>query len=499
MAKTSFTVEQLTEPWAAQRRSGAAALVTGVASDSRQVKPGFVFVAVRGFAVDGHEFIGEALERGAVAVVYQDPAAGALIPAEVTAVAVGDSRRVVAELAAEFWGQPSRDLTLVGVTGTSGKTTVSLMIDSIARAAGLSTGVIGTLGISVAGERRPSAHTTPDAVELQGLLADMRDRGVKHVTMEVSSHGLALDRVWPCRFDAAVFTNLSQDHMDFHSDPDDYYLAKQRLFTDYARLAAPEKNLVGVVNLDDAAGERLVRDVVGPVVTYGLGAANVRAGQMHNRSNGLQLIVEFPDRRDPLPLDLPVLGRFNAYNALAAAACAWALGYKLSAIREGLEKLRPVPGRFERVEAGQDFTVVVDYAHKPDALHNVLAAARELQPRRLLCVVGCGGDRDKIKRPQMAQIATTEADWAILTSDNPRTEQPQAIIDDMLAGVVGDNYQVVGDRREAIFEAINRCEPGDLLVIAGKGHERYQIVGDRILPFDDREVALEALASLPPR
>jgi UDP-N-acetylmuramoyl-L-alanyl-D-glutamate--2,6-diaminopimelate ligase len=500
MPKPSLTLQELTEPWAPTRRLGRAGAAAGLTADSRRVQPGWVFVAIPGYQVDGHQFIPQALEQGAAAIVFSDPAAAALIPQTVTAVQVPQARRAAAELAAAFYGHPSRDLRLVGVTGTSGKTTTALLLDSIAQAAGLTTGVIGTLGIEVAGEARPGTHTTPDAIELQALLAAMRDHGVQHVSMEVSSHGLALDRVWQCRFDGAIFTNLTQDHMDFHRDPEDYYGAKRRLFSDYADLARPEKEMVGAINLDDPAGERLAGEARCRVVTYGLDApaAQVRATDVLSSRHGLRLAVRLPDQ-PALPLELALLGRFNAANALAAAACGWGLGYPPPAIRAGLENLRAVPGRFERVEAGQDFTVVVDYAHKPDALHQVLAAARALQPRRVLCVVGCGGDRDRTKRPLMARIATEESDYAILTSDNPRTEDPQAILAEMVAGLppapagAEGSYQVIPDRREAIFAAIRRCGPDDLLVIAGKGHEPYQIIGEQRLPFDDREVAREAL------
>lgn len=494
MTKPSHTIEQLTQAWAATRRLGAPAQVTGVTADSRRVQPGSIFVAVRGFQTDGHQFIAEAVQRGAVGVVYQEPAATEQIPESVTAIQVDHSRRALAELAAAFYGHPSADLTLVGVTGTNGKTTVVLMLDSIARAAGKTTGVIGTLGVTVAGETRESAHTTPDGAELPALLAEMRDAGVSHVSMEVSSHGLALDRVWRCKFDAAIFTNLGQDHMDFHRNPEEYYQTKRRLFADYADLSRPEKELVGVINLDDPVGERLVREAKCRVVTYGVEKqAQIRGRDLHSTSQGLRLRVEFPEDSPPLLLSLPLIGRFNAYNALAAAACAWTLGYLPKSIREGLESLQAVPGRFEHVTAGQDFTVVVDYAHTPDALQNVLTAIRALQPRRVLCVVGCGGDRDRSKRPQMARIATTQADYTVLTSDNPRSEDPRAILEEMVTGARGEAYTVVPDRREAIFSAVRQCRPGDVLVIAGKGHETYQIIGDQTLPFDDREVAREAL------
>jgi UDP-N-acetylmuramoyl-L-alanyl-D-glutamate--2,6-diaminopimelate ligase len=463
-----------------------------VVSDSREVGPGAVFVAISGYATDGHQFIPTALERGAVAIVFTDPGAAEQVPPEVTAVQVADSRRALAELADDFYGHPSAALTVIGVTGTNGKTTTTWLLDSVGRAAGKTTGVIGTLGVTIAGEERPAAHTTPDAAELQRLLAEMRAAGVEQVAMEVSSHGLALDRVWRTAFSAAIFTNLTQDHMDFHGDPDDYYRAKRRLFTDYT--APPGRELVGLINVDDPAGERLAREATCRVVTFGLErAADVRGMELHSTPRGLSLLVRFPDRREPLPLDLALLGRFNAYNALGVAACAWALGYAPGVIRRGLEQLQAVPGRFERVEAGQPFAVVVDYAHTPDALRNVLSTARALGPRRLLCVVGCGGDRDRTKRPQMAAIATSLADYTFFTADNPRSEDPEAILAEMLRGATSGGYEVIPDRREAIFRAVASCQEHDLLVIAGKGHETYQLVGGQVLPFDDRAVAREAL------
>ncbi|NLO73442.1 MAG: UDP-N-acetylmuramoyl-L-alanyl-D-glutamate--2,6-diaminopimelate ligase [candidate division WS1 bacterium] len=487
-------IDELTRSWAGSRRLGQTPTVTAVVADSRQVTPGALFVAIPGFAMDGHQFIPEALQRGAVAIVYQNPQAGSSLPPEIAAIQVPDSRRALAELAADFHGHPSTSLTLVGITGTNGKTTSTWLLDAVARAAGKTTGVIGTLGVSVAGGLRPGARTTPDAAELQALLATMRDAGVEHVSMEVSSHGLELDRVWLVKFDAALFTNLTRDHLDFHTDPDSYYRAKRRLFTDYTELARPEKELVGLLNLDDPAGQRLAQEATCRVATYGLNqAAEVRATHVHSTRRGLSLLVNLPDRQEPLPLDLPLIGRFNAYNALGVVSCAWALGFPPGAIRRGLEGLTAVPGRFERVEVGQDFAVVVDYAHTPDALRNVLTAARELNPRRLLCVVGCGGDRDPGKRPQMGQLATTLADYTFFTSDNPRTEDPQAILRQIVAGAQGDAYEVIPDRREAIFTAVERCQPEELLLIAGKGHETYQEVEGQLLPFDDREVAREAI------
>ena len=498
MSTTKIAIEELTQPWAATRRLGSPAAVTAVVADSRQAGPGAVFVAISGYAVDGHQYIPEAIARGAIAVVYSDPAAAEMIPAVVTAIPVPDSRRALAEIAAAFHGDPSKSLTLVGITGTNGKTTSTWLLDAVARAAGKTTGVIGTLGVSVAGQLRPGARTTPDAAELQALLAAMRDAGVEHVTMEVSSHGLDQDRVWRCKFDAALFTNLTPDHGDYHVDPDSYYRTKRRLFTEYVELARPEKELIGVINLDDPeGGERLAREAQGRVVTYGLHRhAEVRGTHVQSTRHGLSLLANFPDRQEPVPLDLPLIGQFNAYNAIGVAACAWALGFRAGAIRRGLESLQAVPGRFERIDAGQEFAVVVDYAHSPDALKNVLTTARELKPRRLLCVVGCGGDRDRTKRPDMAKIATKLSDYTIFTSDNPRTEDPAEILRQMVAGAAGQAYEVIADRREAIGAAVRRCEPEDLLVIAGKGHETYQEVAGQFLPFDDRQVAREALKAV---
>jgi len=315
--------------------------------------------------------------------------------------------------------------------------------------------------------------------------------------MEVSSHGLAQQRVWMCKFDAAIFTNLTQDHLDFHADLDSYFAVKLRLFTDYAQSAEPNKAMVAAINIDDAFGERIIRQKIpARTVTYGLDeTAQVSASRIRVGTSGIDFMLTLPEHK-PTAVKLNLLGSFNLYNALAAAACGWGLGIEPEAIVAGLEQIEGVPGRFERVDEGQDFTVIVDYAHTPDALENVLKAARKLAPARLLCVFGCGGDRDTGKRPQMGQIATSLCDYTVITSDNPRSEGPEAIIDQIKAGAVGDSYIVQPDRRRAIFMAVQRCQPGDILVIAGKGHETYQIIGDQRAPFDDREVAREAIVQI---
>jgi len=490
------SIDNLTERWAQTRRLAGDELITGVTTDSRQVEPGNLFVAVAGCAADGHDFIAEAVRRGARAVVFEKESYAEVIPDGVSAVRVTDSRRAAAEIAAQFWDHPSDDLVLVGITGTNGKTTTAFLVDSIFRATGARTGLLSTPARFVGGQQLAANLTTPSSAELQKLLAQMREAGATHVTMEVSSHGLAQQRVWMCKFDAGIFTNLTQDHLDFHADLDDYFTAKLRLFTDYVELAEPDKAMVAVVNIDDAFGGRIIQQTPARTVTYGLDEiAQVSASHTRIGTSGIDFMLTLPDHR-PTEVRLNLLGSFNLYNALAAAACGWGLGVAPEAIVAGLEQLKGVPGRFERVDEGQDFTVIVDYAHTPDALENILKAARKLTAARLLCVFGCGGDRDADKRPQMGRIATSLCDYTVITSDNPRSEDPETIIEQIRAGAVGDSYIVQPERRRAIFMAVQRCQPGDILVIAGKGHETYQIIGDQRIPFDDRDVAREAIIQI---
>jgi len=487
------SIDNLTGRWAQTRRLVADEPVTGVTTDSRQVEPGNLFVAVEGYAVDGHDFIVEAVQRGARAIVFEKESYAEVIPDGVSAVRVADSRRAAAEIAAQYWDYPSDDLVLVGITGTNGKTTTAFLVDSIFRAAGASTGLLSTPARFIRGQQLDAKLTTPGSTELQELLAQMREAGVTHVTMEVSSHGLTQGRTWMCKFNAAVFTNLTQDHLDFYADLDDYFGAKLHLFTDYVELAEPSKTMVAAVNADDSFGKRIIQQTPAQTVTYGLDeTAQVSASRIRFGTNGIDFMLALPEHR-PTAVKLNLIGSFNLYNALAAAACSWGLGVEPETIIMGLERLDGVPGRFERIYEGQDFTVIVDYAHTPNALENVLQAARKLTPARLLCVFGCGGNRDVGKRPQMGQIATSLCDYTMITSDNPRSEDPLAIIEQIGAGTVGDNYLIEPDRRRAIFIAVQRCQPGDMLVIAGKGHETYQIIGDQRVPFDDREVAREAI------
>jgi UDP-N-acetylmuramoyl-L-alanyl-D-glutamate--2,6-diaminopimelate ligase len=467
--------------------------VSSLAADSRRVEPGGCFVAVPGFKQDARRFIPEAVRRGATLVVTEGEA---LAGVSVAQVLVPSARASLARLAGAWYGHPSRALTLVGITGTNGKTTTSYLVEALLRARGLATGVIGTIQYVLGEERRPASQTTPEALELQGMLALMRERGVRGVAMEVSSHALALSRVEGLAFDVAVFTNLTQDHLDFHGTFDAYRLAKRRLFELLA--ASPKPARAAVVNGDDPSGEALVRGLDLPVLTFGFGpGARVRAVEHASSIDGIRMTVEAPGGR--LALTSPLIGEHNVMNLLAAIATGLALGLELGAIGSALSAVGAVPGRFEQVRAGQPFLVVVDYAHTPDALERVLATARKLTPGRLGVVFGCGGDRDRGKRPIMGAIAARLADRAWVTSDNPRSEPPGAIIDEIAAGIReagagADRYAAEPDRSAAIRAALLWARGGDTVVIAGKGHETYQIVGADVLAFDDREVARTILS-----
>jgi UDP-N-acetylmuramoyl-L-alanyl-D-glutamate--2,6-diaminopimelate ligase len=485
---------QLMAAYPAARRGGAAddPHVRAVVHDTRDVAPGSLFCCVRGARVDGHDLAGGAVAAGAVALLVDHT-----LPLAVPQVVVPDVRRAVGPIAAAFWGNPSHELVVVGVTGTSGKTTVTHLLCPVLEASGLAPcAIIGTLS---------GARTTPEATDLQAMLAAQRDRGTSGagvgrgvgagrgaVAMEVSSHGLALHRVDGTRFAVAVFTNLSQDHLDFHHTMDEYFAAKAALFTAGFTDRA-------VVCSDDPRGRELLARLRAPgsgvpATAYSLADAEQLALSPAGAS--------FRWRGEPV--ELALAGRFNVTNAVAAAAAAEALGIEPGVVARGLSTATPAPGRFEAIDGGQLFTVLVDYAHKPDALDQALRAARELvaDGKRLLVVFGCGGDRDTAKRPLMGEVATRLADDVILTSDNPRSEDPLAIIDDIRAGIPSGAAATVAvepDRRRAIERAVAGARPGDVVVIAGKGHETTQTIGDTVRRFDDREVARATLAALVPR
>jgi UDP-N-acetylmuramoyl-L-alanyl-D-glutamate--2,6-diaminopimelate ligase len=446
------------------------ASITRIESDSRRVQPGDLYVALRGERVDGHDFARAAVACGAVAVVVEREVA-----VNAPQIIVDDTRRAVSRLAAAFFGQPSHALTIAGVTGTNGKTTTVHLIAAVLDAAGLPCATIGTLGVNFGAAHADLANTTPLALELQAVLADLRDGGAAAAALEVSSHALALGRVDDVRFAVAVFTNLTRDHLDFHGTFESYARAKRRLLELAPRSA---------INLDDAAG-RAYRADFPAALTYAIDApADVRPAELELDAGGSRFAV------DGTPVTLPLRGRFNVYNALAAWAAARALGVPETTIARGLSQAPAVAGRMERI-AGPDIEAIVDYAHTPDALENVLRAARETTAGKLVVVFGCGGDRDPGKRAQMGEVAARLADIAIVTSDNPRSEDPLTIAR-AVAGTTG--ARIEPDRRTAIRAAIESAGPGDTVVVAGKGHETYQIVGDQSLPFDDRAEVRAAFA-----
>lgn len=467
--------------------------ISAVSADSRAITPGALFVAISGTVCEGHQYIAQAVANGAVAVVYEKPEYVRSLPEHVAALRVPDSRRAAALLSDRFWDHPSGELNIVAVTGTNGKTTSVHLLESIFQAAGHRTGMIGTLGRRVGEDTVMAARTTPDAIELQALLATMKSAGITHIAMELSSHALDLDRAWGCSFAGALYTNLSPDHLDWHHDLDTYRRSKARLFTEYAEMARPDHELVGAINVDDPHGALIAAEATCRVVTYGLSpAAAVRAERVARSAQGSHFELVAPDFRRPVNLQL--VGQFNVMNALGCAACAVGMGVAPEAIVAGLEGLAGVPGRLEKVDRGQGFVVLVDYAHSPEALENVLQTARELQPRRLICVFGCGGDRDRTKRPTMGKIATELADLTIITSDNPRSEPPLDIIAQIKEGVGVGAYEAEPDRAAAIEAAVRQAQPGDIVLICGKGHEDYQEFEEgRRVHFDDREVAAAAL------
>ncbi|MEA2217947.1 MAG: UDP-N-acetylmuramoyl-L-alanyl-D-glutamate--2,6-diaminopimelate ligase [Solirubrobacteraceae bacterium] len=455
--------------------------VTGLALDNRRVAPGDAFFCVRGFTRDGHDFAADAVARGAVALVVDHP-----LSLGVPEVVVADVRAAMAPAAARLHGDPTAVLRTVGVTGTNGKTTTAYLVRALLEAAGHPTGLLGTVKSVVGGVEHEVARTTPEALDLQATFAAMRAAGDTHCVMEVSSHALALGRADAIHWAAAIFTNLTQDHLDFHPTMDDYFAAKCRLFFE-------GRPAVAVVDVDDPYGARLARELDGvtPVVTIGIDAAgaDLRATDIESDFSGSRFTASGLELRSPLP------GRFNVLNVLGAVATARALGVDDATIVAALPEAGRVPGRFEPVDEGQEFAVLVDYAHTPDSLENVLRAARPLTRGRLLCVFGCGGDRDRGKRPQMGAISARLADHTIVTSDNPRSEDPAAIVAEILAGIADRSAtEAIVDRRAAIERAVGLAAAGDVVVVAGKGHEQGQEFEDgRRLPFDDATVAREAL------
>ncbi|EHQ91550.1 UDP-N-acetylmuramoyl-L-alanyl-D-glutamate--2,6-diaminopimelate ligase [Desulfosporosinus youngiae] len=462
-------------------------IVRGMSMDSRQVQPGDLYACVPGFKVDGHDFAASAVASGAVALVVER-----LLPLEVPQVKVPNVRQVMGTLAANIYDHPSEQLELVGVTGTNGKTTITYLIEKIGIKHGKKVGLIGTLGSRIDGRTIPGDRTTPEAIDVQKLLGEMVAEGVSLAVMEVSSHALVLGRVAGCEFDAGIFTNLTQDHLDYHKTMEDYLYAKSRLFAD---LKGDKQPKISILNGDDPAFEKLRQASAATVVSYGIhNSADYRAENVEVTTEGVRFQVHFRGAVRDIWYATP--GFFSVYNALAAFAWGVERGYSPEIVAEALAEISGVPGRFESIRLGQPFQVIVDYAHTPDGLENVVRTARDFTKGRLLTVFGCGGDRDRTKRPLMGEVAAQWSDYLLVTSDNPRTEDPGQIIREILTGVSGVDYVAIADRREAIWSACRLAKPRDTILIAGKGHETYQIFGTEVHPFDDREVAREALRGL---
>jgi UDP-N-acetylmuramoyl-L-alanyl-D-glutamate--2,6-diaminopimelate ligase len=487
----SLTLDELQARLPGTERQGdPGVVVSAVTHDSRQASPGALFVAIRGTASDGNAFVEAARRKGAVAIASELPPQGAG-----PWLRVQDAREALAVLSAALLGDPAQKLELVGVTGTNGKTTTTYLIDAALRAAGHKVGLLGTIQYRVGDRLQEAIRTTPEASDLQALFREMVDAGCTHAVLEVSSHSLELKRVHGCAFRAAVFTNLTRDHLDFHGDMERYFAAKRRLFDTLLR-----KDGHAILNADVDQTPELAAASRGTVWRYSLDRARpaeIRAREVDLSLERTRFVADTP--LGPVTVESALLGSFNVENLLAALGAALALGVPPETAARGLASVSGVPGRLERVFAGQDFAVIVDYAHTDDALKNLLETVRELGPRRVITVFGCGGDRDRTKRPLMGAVASRLSDVVVVTSDNPRSEPPEAIIEEILRGMNGGRKaerHVIVDRREAIARALELARSGDAVVIAGKGHETYQVLRDRTVPFDDRQVARDLLARL---
>lgn len=472
--------------------------IQDIEHDSRKIETGALFVCMEGVHVDGHKFIPQAKEKGAVAIITQrDKAALAEMPelADMAVLQVPELKAALQAIVPFFHDYPSRDMRVIGITGTNGKTSISYMLRTMLRRMGFRVGLIGTIQIMIEEQVLPIHNTTPDVVDLQRTLAMMRDAGMDYVVMEVSSHALDQNRVAGMEFDTAVFTNLTQDHLDYHKTLENYKKAKTILF-DLVSRPGCKNGKTAVVNIDDAAGADMLAAAKCRHITYAINRpADMQAENIEVLAAGAKFDIKLAEGH--LPLNLKITGIFNVYNVMAAIGAALAEGVPPAIIKAAMEDFTSVPGRFELVRGGQDFAVIVDYAHTPDGLENILHTARQIAKKRIITVFGCGGDRDNTKRPIMGRIAAQLSDYVVATSDNPRSEDPQRILDMVEAGVeevIGDKpHEAIIDRREAIFRAVELAEKDDIVIIAGKGHENYQILRDKTIHFDDKEVAMEAI------
>ncbi len=484
-------------------------VIDSVHYDSRSVEPGGLFVAIHGLRDDGHTYIDDAVENGAVAIVAEKAWSG---PESITVVQVENARRALAALSCAFYGDPSRELFVIGITGTNGKTTTAYLVESILSAAGFNVGVIGTINYRFGGQSLANPVTTPESLDLMRILRQMADSGITHVVLEVSSHALDLDRVSFCQFDVGVFTNLSRDHLDYHGDMETYWRCKKKLCLECLGSGSKQEQVAAVINWDDTKGKELASEVSARCLRVGLSdECQIRAENVRVTIEETSATVRMPEAYFDFTSHL--VGRHNVYNILAAAGVAAVMGLPVPVIKTGIKALQGVPGRVERVVNDVGLSVFVDYAHTPDALENVLTSLRGLTSGRLIAIFGCGGDRDREKRPMMGAAAGRLSDLAILTSDNPRTEAPEAIVSEIVAGTAAvrdhryepqdlvegfdtPGYTVEPDRRLAIALGLGAARCGDTVIIAGKGHETYQIIGEKTLPFDDRVEAKKVLDKL---
>jgi UDP-N-acetylmuramoyl-L-alanyl-D-glutamate--2,6-diaminopimelate ligase len=461
--------------------------ITSIENDNRKVQKGSLFICIKGYTVDGHDYAESAVNNGAAAVLAEKE-----LTLSVPVIIVNDTTRAMAVLADAFYQQPTKKMHLIGITGTNGKTTTSHLIEKIFSDVNRSTGLIGTMYTKIGDQKIETKNTTPESLILQKGFHQMLVAGVDTAIMEVSSHALHMGRVHGCDYDIAVFTNLSQDHLDYHKTMDDYKHAKSLLFSQLGNTFDPNKPKYAILNADDSASEMYRKSTAAHVVTYGIdNNADFQARNIHMTSAGTTFEIVIEEKN--YPINIQLIGKFSVYNVLASIAAAFVSKIPMNKIIDSIESVKGVDGRFELVNAGQEFTVIVDYAHTPDSLENVLKTIQSFAKKRVFVIVGCGGDRDKTKRPLMAEIACRYATDPIFTSDNPRSEDPITILKDMENGVLGKSYITIPDRKEAIGTAINHAAEGDVILIAGKGHETYQIIGSKVYDFDDRVVAREAI------
>lgn len=461
--------------------------IISIENDNRKVKNGSLFICIKGYTVDGHRFAESAVANGAAAVLAEEE-----LSLPVPVIVVENTKRAMAVLADAFYNQPSHKLHMIGITGTNGKTTTSHLIEKILADAGQNTGLIGTMYTKINNEVLETKNTTPESLTLQKTFNEMVKNGVQSAVMEVSSHALVEGRVHGTDFNVAVFTNLTQDHLDYHHTMDEYKRAKSLLFSQLGNTFNMDKPKFAVLNADDQASEMYLESTTAHVITYGIDRnATLKAKDIVMTAKGTEFELISPFGINKVSLQL--IGKFSVYNVLASLGAAVASGIPIDKAISSIEKVKGVSGRFELVHAGQDFTVIVDYAHTPDSLENALKTVKQFAEGKVFVIVGCGGDRDRTKRPLMAQIACKYSERPIFTSDNPRSEDPIAILKDMEDGVAGEKYEVIVDRKAAIHHAVGQANKNDVILIAGKGHETYQIIGNQVLDFDDRLVAKEAL------